>query len=316
MQQHPIESGTATATSPEAATSALRGDYRVELDNYNGPLELLLYLIKKEEVDIHDIPIARITQQYLAHVELIRRIDINLAGDFLVMAATLLEIKSRMLAPRPPAEPGEIAGSVEDLADPRQQLVQQLLAYKQYKDAADDLRRRSSAEQQRFPRAVRRVAGKAPLDLDDLNLFLLIDSFNAIMASVGHSAFGHEVTLDDTPISLHQADILDRLSREGPVTLQDMFAGRKNRGEMIGLFLAMLELIRLKQLRVEQPVALGPLMLSLAPPGEAPAALEAGPSADGTAAHAGPPTDGGEVPPSAARADDADPAINTDVTLQ
>ncbi len=315
-QQHPIESGTATATSPEAAASALRGDYRVELDNYNGPLELLLYLIKKEEVDIHDIPIARITQQYLAHVELIRRIDINLAGDFLVMAATLLEIKSRMLAPRPPAEPGEIAGSVEDLADPRQQLVQQLLAYKQYKDAADDLRRRSSAEQQRFPRAVRRVAGKAPLDLDDLNLFLLIDSFNAIMASVGHSAFGHEVTLDDTPISLHQADILDRLSREGPVTLQDMFAGRKNRGEMIGLFLAMLELIRLKQLRVEQPEALGPLMLSLAPPGETPATPSADQPAVGSAADTVSAIEGDATAHAPSAADATGPAEITDATLQ
>ncbi|NNM85426.1 MAG: segregation/condensation protein A [Phycisphaerales bacterium] len=315
-QQQSIESAPAAATSPVVAASAPRSDYRVELDNYNGPLELLLYLIKKEEVDIHDIPIARITQQYLAHVELIRRIDINLAGDFLVMAATLMEIKSRMLAPRPPAEPGEIAGSVEDLADPRQQLVQQLLAYKQYKDAADDLRRRSSAEQQRFPRAVRRVAGKAPLDLDDLNLFLLIDSFNAIMASVGHSAFGHEVTLDDTPISLHQADILDRLSREGPVALQEMFAGRKNRGEMIGLFLAMLELIRLKQLRVEQPEALGPLMLSLAPPGETPSTLSAEQPAAGGAADAGPPAENGAPPNTGAMADATAPAGITDATLQ
>ncbi len=193
-------------------------DYKVSLDVYSGPLELLLYLIKRDEVDIHDIPIARITHQYLEHVELIRRIDINLAGEFLVMAATLMEIKSRMLIPRPPADPNDPdaaaqGSSVEDLADPRAELVKQLLAYKDFKDAADGLQRRARTEALRYPRAVQRTSGIAPLEIEDLDLFRLIDAFNAIMTSVGHSAYGHEVVYDDTPISLHQADILDRLGR-------------------------------------------------------------------------------------------------------
>ena len=103
-----------------------QSDYRVELDVYNGPLELLLFLIRKEEVDIHDIPIARITSQYLAHVELIRRIDVDLAGEFLVLAATLMEIKSRMLNPQPVAE-SDSSGNVQELSDPRRELVEQLL---------------------------------------------------------------------------------------------------------------------------------------------------------------------------------------------
>ncbi len=244
-----------------------QADYRVDLDVYNGPLELLLYLIRKEEVDIHDIPIARITAQYLAHVEVIRHVDINLAGDFLVMAATLMEIKSRMLNPRPVADAANSSVMTpEDATDPRRQLVEQLLAYKHFKDAANSLQRRNATELLRFPRGTPRGTTRVPLDLEDVNLFVLMDAFNAIMASVGHTAFGHDVVLDETPISLHQADILDRLDRDGPVTLKALFAGRGSRSEMIGLFLAMLELMRLKKLIVEQAPATGELVLKLRPP--------------------------------------------------
>ncbi len=241
-----------------------QSDYRVELDVYNGPLELLLFLIKKEEVDIHDIPIARITSQYLAHVELIRRVDINLAGEFLVLAATLMEIKSRMLNPQPVAE-SDSGVSTQELSDPRRELVEQLLQYKHFKDAANALARRAGVEQGRFGRSGRREAGRTPLDLDDINLYTLIDAFNAIMASVGHSAFGHDVVYDDTPISLHQADILDRLMRDGTFTLQDMFTGRKSRSEMIGLFLAMLELIRMRKILIEHSEPDQPIYLKLNP---------------------------------------------------
>lgn len=247
-------------------------EYKVNLDVYSGPLELLLYLIRKEEVDIKDIPIARITEQYLHHVEIIRRIDINLAGEFLVMAATLMEIKSRMLIPRPVAPEGvnpedpAASASMEDMADPRAELVRQLLAYKQFKDAATDLKRRAETEAARYPRAIGKPTGKTPLEIDDLNLFALIDAFNAIMASIGHSAYGHEVVYDDTPITLHQADILDRLEREGQaegLTLQQLFVGRTRKTEMIGLFLATLELIRQKRIFVEQSEPLGEVRIRL-----------------------------------------------------
>jgi len=249
-------------------------DYRVNLEVYSGPLELLLYLIRRDEVDIKNIPIARITQQYLRHVEIIRRIDINLAGEFLVMAATLMEIKSRMLIPKQvqanPDDPTGGPSSVEELADPRYELVKQLLAYKEFKDAASDLRRRAQTEAARFPRAVPKPEGRAPLDIEDLDLFRLIDAFNAIMLSVGHSAYGHEVVYDDTPISLHQADILDRLVREAGagnankgLTLQELFLGRTKKSEMIGLFLATLELIRQKKIAVEQTETLGEIRIRL-----------------------------------------------------
>ena len=141
--------------APPHIHSAGRDDYKVELDVYSGPLELLLYLIRRDEVDIKNIPIARITEQYLRHVELIRHVDINLAGEFLVMAATLMEIKSRMLIPRQAAvnpDDPNAPSSIEDLTDPRYELVKQLLAYKEFKDAASDLRRRAQTESARFPR--------------------------------------------------------------------------------------------------------------------------------------------------------------------
>ncbi len=250
-------------------------DYKVNLEVYSGPLELLLYLIRRDEVDIKNIPIARITTQYLQHVEIIRKIDINLAGEFLVMAATLMEIKSRMLIPQqaPVVDPNDPQGqrlaSMEDLADPRYELVKQLLEYKHFKDAAGDLKRRAQVEGDRYPRAVSRSSAKAPLEVEDLDLFRLIDAFNAIMVSVGHSAFGHEVTYDDTPISLHQADILDRLVRDaeevGPdgLTLSELFAGRTKKSEMIGLFLATLELIRQKKIAVEQSEINGDIRIRL-----------------------------------------------------
>jgi segregation and condensation protein A len=244
-----------------------QSEYKVELDNYSGPLELLLYLIRRDEVDIKNIPIARITEQYLKHVELIRRFDINLAGEFLVMAATLMEIKSRMLIPQQAANPDDpnapTTSSVEELTDPRYELVKQLLEYKEFKDAAGDLKRRAQTEAARFGRGVSRPTGRAPLEIEDLDLFRLIDAFNGIMASLGHSAYGHEVLYDDTPISLHQADIMDRLVREANetgvapaeakgLTLKELFEGRSSKSEMIGLFLATLELIRQKKILVEQ----------------------------------------------------------------
>lgn len=274
-------------------------EYKVSLDVYSGPLELLLYLIRREEVDIKDIPIAHITEQYLHHVAIISKIDINLAGEFLVMAATLMEIKSRMLIPKPAVNPDDPGASstVEDLADPRAELVRQLLAYKHFKDAATDLKQRAATEAARYARAVPHTHTKAPLEIEDLNLFGLIDAFNAIMASIGHSAYGHEVVYDDTPISLHQADILDHLMREGKetgLTLQALFAGRTKKTELIGLFLATLELIRQKKVLVIQTEELGEIKLYLRD--EAEQVLFVEPRAEGVEAAAAP-ADGGVVVP-------------------
>jgi len=226
-------------------------DYRVNLEVYNGPLDLLLYLIRREEVDIYDIPIARIAEQYARHVELLKRVDPDRAGEFLVLAATLLEIKTRMLLPRAPAQDGS---ADEVLGDPRADLVRQLLEYKAFKDAAGDLREAGRRQALRFTRRPAEPADDAdePVDLEDAQVWDLFDAFRRLMESIGQRPTEHEVIYDDTPIELHAADLLDRLQRDGPLTFGRIFEGQSDRLALIGLFLALLELVRQRRVRAYQ----------------------------------------------------------------
>ena len=242
----------------------------VHLGAFEGPMDLLLYLIRRAEVDITDIPISEITDQYLERLKGIERIDIDLAGEFLVMAATLMEIKSRMISPAPEAdgaetrEPRPDAGDAPS-ADPRADLVRQLLEYKRVRDSAQALESRRDEWERRRPAAA--VAAPAPseapadhdlpadIDADDLNLYDLVEAFARIIETVDIDRAvrgAHEVAYDDTPIELHAEDVLDRLRRAAaaspasaaePLPLRDLLAGR-TRVEMVGLFLAVLELIR------------------------------------------------------------------------
>src|SRR5687767_7935000 len=240
-------------------------EYRVELDVYNGPLDLLLYLLKRDELDIYDIPIARITDSYVSYVQMLKQLgkeggfDINVAGDFLVMAATLMEIKSAMLLPKAPPTNSDGSTSVaQDLTDPRYELVQQLLEYKRFKDNAAALERHQQTHADRFPRVPAKLEGEAadeppPVDLDEVQVWDLLQAFDRLMQEVGtRKPRFHEVTYDDTPIDLHAADIEDRLSREGRLSLRELVVGRASRSEMIGVFLALLELIREKKILVQQ----------------------------------------------------------------
>jgi segregation and condensation protein A len=252
-------------------------DYRVELEVYNGPLDLLLYLIKRDELDIYDIPITRILESYMAYMGMLREmhqrdgVDINVAGDFMVMAATLMEIKSAMLLPKAPEAEGGESSAAAQLADPRYELVQQLLEYKRLKDSAALLEGRQREQEQRFARFPARPEGHPeddvpPVDLDEVQIWDLLSSFSRLMQEVGvRGPRIHEVIYDDTPIDLHAADIEDRLGREGHLTLRALILGRKSRSEMIGLFLAMLELIRQKKILVEQTGDEGDLQITPAP---------------------------------------------------
>jgi len=239
-------------------------EYRVELDVYNGPLDLLLYLLKRDELDIYDIPIARITDSYVEYVGMLKEMgkeggfDINVAGDFLVMAATLMEIKSATLLPKaPPVNADGSTSAAADLADPRYELVQQLLEYKRFKDNAAALELQREMHADRFPRIPARLEGEAdeppPVDLEEVQVWDLLTAFDRLMREVGiRKPRFHEVTYDDTPIDLHAADIEDRLTREGKLSLRTLVVGRKSRSEMIGVFLALLELIREKKILVQQ----------------------------------------------------------------
>lgn len=263
-------------------------EYRVELDSYAGPLDLLLFLVKRHEIDLYDIPIAELTNQYLAYVERMQQIDVERAGEFLVMAATLLEIKSRMLVPRHEEKFGSEEGEGDDAErpdsaedaiasfDPRHELVQQLLAYKRFKDAARMLEQRREIWEKRLPLVPARVKRRAAdegddaepieIDLEDIGLNDLVKAYASILESIGQRNIQHEVLDDDTPIALHQADLTDRLTTEGPLTLATVFEGRK-KIERIGLFIATLELVRQRQVAVYQDEQ-GDICLELRPEDE------------------------------------------------
>ena len=242
--------------------TAMTDDYRVNLDIYNGPLDLLLYLIRRDEVDIYDIPISHITEQYMQYVDLIRTLDPNLAGEFLVMAATLMEIKTRMLLPTPP--PAE--ADDDEAFDPRGDLVRQLLEYKAFKDAAGDLRESAIEQAMSHPRRPgRRDRTDSELDLDEVQVWDLMEAFTRVLAEIGQGAHVHEVIYDDTPLELHEEDILDLLRRDGRVTFAEIFRGRQSRGEMVGLFLAVLQLVAQRQVLVGQDEPFGEITVELNP---------------------------------------------------
>ncbi len=240
-------------------------DYRVNLDIFAGPLDLLLYLVRKEEVDIYDISIAKITDQYIRYIEMLKSLDIDLAGDFLVMAATLMQIKSAMLLPK--AEPDSALLGEDDLTDPRAELIRQLHEYKKFKDAANLLNAAADEQKERFPRPATIVEQLKPtaepeIDIEQVSIWNLLEAFDSICKATGTIGDISRIK-DDTPIDLYQIDILHRLQTEGPMTFERIFESRTNRLAMIGLFLALLELIREKLIWAKQqassPIFLRPL---------------------------------------------------------
>jgi len=250
-------------------------EYRVNLDIYNGPLDLLLYLIRREEVDIYDIPIARITEQYVQYVDLIHNLDPDLAGEFLVMAATLMEIKTRMMLP---SVEGEQAEEEPLQIDPRTELIRQLLEYKAFKDAAGDLRQAEELQSLKFPRgpqarymghgdpgqAAEPADGKE-FDLEEVQVWDLFDAFSSVLKAIGAEPGYHHIIRDDTPLELHAAEIMHLLESEGPTTFDRLFEGRSERMEMIGLFLALLELIRRRRVLAGQDANFGHIRLHANP---------------------------------------------------
>jgi segregation and condensation protein A len=241
----------------------LTEDYSVQLDAFQGPLDLLLHLIRRAEVDINTVSIARITDQYLKHLDALAEIDVEPAGEFLVTAATLIELKSRMLAPPEADDDEEIGGLLNtDSSDPAAELVRALLQYKRFREAAEALERRRADWRRRYetrPLAApdlpaTNTDADPPLDLEDLTLFDLVQAYARIAETVAFERLGgHAVVDDDTPIELHAADLLERLrAADRPaLPMQSLFAGR-SRVDVIGLFLAVLELVRQRVIVVRQ----------------------------------------------------------------
>ena len=228
----------------------MQTEYKIDLDTYNGPLDLLLYLIRREEVDIYDIPITKITNQYMAYLNKLQSIDIGLAGDFLVMASTLMYVKSQTLLPR-----SEITDE-EDMEDPRLELVKQLLEYKRYKEATSTMTRLSEERSQRFSRPEERLIddGKEDdekLNLDDVDVWKLAQFFSGFMKQTLGDVI-QKIVYDDTPVHVYMDKVLNRLTRASAVSLKELLYESQGRSELIGFFLALLELVRLKKIKLEQ----------------------------------------------------------------
>ena len=253
----------------------IQDDYQVNLDAFCGPLDLLLYLIRRAEVDIHDIPIAKITKQYLELLKQVEHIDVEAAGEFLIMAAMLIELKSRTLIPPDPDAVDDMGDGLitptGDAIDPRHELVQQLLSYQRYRIASEALEDRRNEFMHRYPaRAFHQdfpfeETDLNDLELEDVHILDLHDAYEHIAASINFAQIGdHTVEIDDTPIALYQEDLLDRLGRseKSCMTLQESFEGQLPQ-QRVGLFLAMLELVRLRKIAIKQDELLSDIAIEL-----------------------------------------------------
>lgn len=268
----------------------LQEEYTVNLDAFHGPLDLLLYLIRRAEVDITDIPIAAITDQYVSFLRQVEEIDVEAAGDFLVMAASLIELKSRTLMPPEPGAADDAAGGGLDARpgdpiDPRMELVQQLLAYQRYRIASEALDDQRHAFDQRFSASARfddqpdEEHDDFDLELEDAHLLDLQGAYERIVTSIDFTRLGdHTVELDDTPIELYEEDLLDRLRRtaDRSMTLQSAFEGH-NVSQRIGMFLATLELVRLRKVVVRQDDPFSEITLDLLDEEQAEPSIELSP---------------------------------------
>ncbi len=234
--------------------------YTVALDAFHGPLDLLLYLVKRSEVDVLDIPVAAVADQFLDYLRLMRDLDLEVAGDFLVMAATLMEIKSRALLPADAANPAD-----SDKPDPRAELVKQLMEYRRFKEAAAALEERAGAQGARVPRHeppdTTPAAGPVvkPVELWDL-----VSAFARLVRET--QAAGGTVAVDDTPQHVYEAQIRDLVAAEGRVRFRDAFPPPHHKARLIGIFLAVLELIRHHGLGLDQPDPAGDIWLVALPP--------------------------------------------------
>jgi segregation and condensation protein A len=239
-------------------------DYQVELESFRGPLDLLLFLVKRHEVDICDIPIARVTEQFLEYLHVIEFVDVERAGDFLVMAATLMEIKSQMLLPR-----GEMDG--DDEKDPRLELVRQLMEYKRYKDAAALLEAEEERQLRCVPRSPIGVPAQCELaeqPLRSVELWDLVSAFGRLLRET-LALQPQQIVVDETPTQVYQDQILALLERQPRLPFTEVFTPPRTRGRLVGIFLGILELIKCRQVIVEQGEDFGAIWLSAPQEGNA-----------------------------------------------
>jgi segregation and condensation protein A len=234
-------------------------DYKVELEVFEGPLDLLLYLIKRDEVDIYDIPIELITNQYMEYIKVMKMLDLNIAGEFIVMAATLMLIKSRMLLPVDDREDIE-----DDEEDPRWDLVRQLVEYKKFKDIANQLQEREYHQENIFEFGGKSAVELEPEDpgmvMQDVSLFDLISAFNDVLKNAPPESLG-EIAADRFTVADKIDHVLKTIRSKGSIRFSSMFGKNASRNEIICTFLAMLELLRLRHVKAVQDVHFGEIVI-------------------------------------------------------
>ena len=244
-------------TVPEGVESTLPDDApKIQLPIFEGPLDLLLFLIRREKIDIHDIPIAPITRQYMEYLDLMRELNLDVAGEFMVMAATLIHIKSKMLVPLQPTE----AEGEEEAVDPREELVRRLLEFQRYKEAAGVLHQQAQirAAQWTRPDTVLPAFDDSGEEMLEAGLYDLIAAFKELLDR-RKTLLAHEVESEGPPVEQRMEELLAMIREGESLEFLALFASLETKVAMITTFLALLELIRLKRVRVYQRGMFGPI---------------------------------------------------------
>ena len=243
-------------------------EYKVKFEVFEGPLDLLLYLIKKEEVDIYDVNLTRLATQFIEYIEVMRMLDLDVAGEFLVMAATLMYIKSRELLP---VDQQAAVEEEDEGEDPRWELIRQLVEYKKFKDAAAQLQQLETAQENIFPR----LPGKPEIPLEspapkpEVSIFDLLNAVNAILKRINQREDLRDIFEDKWTVSEKIEQLVKIISERTTVKFSELFVNATSRSEVVCTFLALLELIRLKQLVCVQADPFEDIEIGKAPPPQA-----------------------------------------------
>jgi len=257
-------------------------EYKVQFEVFEGPLDLLLYLIKKEEVDIYEVNLTKLATQFIEYIDLMREFDLEIAGEFLVMASTLMYIKSRELLP---ADQQVLVEGEEEGEDPRWELIRQLVEYKKFKDAASQLQVLEAQQENIYPRVPGKLAfeSTAPLPKPDVSIFDLLNAVNGVLQRFGQRDDSREIFDDKWTVSEKIEHLRRIIAERGSLRFGEVFESAGSRSEVICTFLALLELIRLKQLICVQPEPFAEIEIRpatpivVAPPAETPATPQTNP---------------------------------------
>ncbi|MEM9192699.1 MAG: segregation/condensation protein A [Myxococcota bacterium] len=232
-------------------------NFRIELPEFDGPLDLLLHLIQKHELDILDLPVAFVTERYLEYLGMMKELNLDVAAEYLVMAATLAHIKSKMLLPTPPAD--DEAEDIDEI-DPREELIRRLLEYQKYKLAGENLGARGVAGRDVFTRGIPAPQAEGPAPLASTGLFKLLDAFQFVLARVAEDA-AMEVTAERISIQERMTQLSEKLRERRSAEFRELFEGLVTRYDMVVTFLAILEMAKLRMIQVYQADTAAPIEL-------------------------------------------------------